>query len=94
MELINCLACRSVIQFQYGEDGIDTTSASFLREFGFLARNAARFSQRLALGDAMAALQTTGMARMEKRARKASRCCSDDRADVGSSSWEMSILKC
>ncbi len=67
---------RSVIQFQYGEDGIDTTGASFLREFGFLARNAVQFSQHLALGDATAALRATGMARMEKQARKAARCSS------------------
>jgi DNA-directed RNA polymerase I subunit RPA1 len=35
-----------VVQFQYGEDGIDVLNASFLREFGFLCRNADRLLQQ------------------------------------------------
>ena len=36
----------SVVQFQYGEDGIDVQNASFLKQFPFLARNADRLQEQ------------------------------------------------
>ena len=36
----------SVVQFQYGEDGIDVQNTSFLKQFPFLARNADRLQQQ------------------------------------------------
>ena len=38
------------MQFAYGEDGVDVLATPFLTQFPFLARNAARFAQRLDLG--------------------------------------------
>lgn len=35
----------SVVQFAYGEDGLDVTNVSYMRQFKFLAANAARFEQ-------------------------------------------------
>ena len=35
-----------MVQFQYGEDGIDVQNASFLKQFPFLARNADRLQQQ------------------------------------------------
>eukprot|EP00891_Asterochloris_glomerata_P002926 jgi/Astpho2/2926/e_gw1.00050.63.1_t len=40
----------SVVQFQYGEDGIDVMQVGFLRKFGFLSQNVARFAQQLDVG--------------------------------------------
>ena len=47
--------CRSIVQFAYGEDGIDVMNVSYLREFGFLSRNAERFAQQLNLQQALQA---------------------------------------
>lgn len=38
--------CSSVVQFQYGEDGVDVLNASFLKQFPFLLRNAHRLLQQ------------------------------------------------
>ena len=39
--------CRSIVQFQYGEDGLGIQSTAYLHEFGFLARNVHRVSQTM-----------------------------------------------
>ena len=48
------LPCFVAPQFFYGEDGIDVISTSYMKQFGFLARNAERFAQQLDLGQAVA----------------------------------------
>ena len=66
--------CRSVVQFHYGEDGIDVLSASFLKQFGFLSRNADRLQQQQLPGAAEAeASQAASLTSLEKEAAKASR---------------------
>ena len=67
--------CRSIVQFAYGEDGIDVMNVSYLREFGFLSRNAQRFAQQLNLQQA---LQATGLGQWEEEARALTRSCSFD----------------
>ena len=62
--------CRSIVQFAYGEDGIDVMNVSYLREFGFLSRNAQRFAQQLNLQQA---LQATGLSHWEEEARALTR---------------------
>lgn len=62
--------CRSIVQFAYGEDGIDVMNVSYLREFGFLSRNAERFAQQLNLQQA---LQATGLRHWEEEARALTR---------------------
>ena len=62
--------CRSIVQFAYGEDGIDVMNVSYLREFGFLSRNAERFAQQLNLQQA---LQATGLSQWEEEARALTR---------------------
>ena len=54
------------MQFAYGEDGVDVMNVSYLREFGFLSRNAERFSHQLNLKQA---LQASGMTQWEEEAR-------------------------
>ena len=54
------------MQFAYGEDGIDVMNVSYLREFGFLSRNAQRFAQQLNLEQA---LQATGLSHWEEESR-------------------------
>ena len=58
------------MQFAYGEDGIDVMNVSYLREFGFLSRNAERFAQQLNLQQA---LQASGLSRWEEEARSLTR---------------------
>lgn len=65
-----CSACRSIVQFAYGEDGIDVMNVSYLKELGFLARNAERFAQQLNLQQA---LQTSGLSKWEEEARSLTR---------------------
>jgi len=65
---------RSVVQFAYGEDGVDVLATPFLTRFGFLAANAGRFAQRLDLPAALAASRTAGLEATEARAAKLSRC--------------------
>lgn len=58
------------MQFQYGEDGIDVLNASFLKEFGFLSRNADRLlQQQLAEGGTPSQLAALGEG--EQQAAKA-----------------------
>ena len=61
------------MQFQYGEDGIDVLNASFLKEFGFLHRNAERLQQQQLPGAAEAASKAADLNSIEKDAAKASR---------------------
>lgn len=39
--------CRSIVQFQYGDDGLGIESTAYLNEYGFLARNIHRLSQTM-----------------------------------------------
>ena len=66
------MLCRSIVQFAYGEDGVDVMNVSYLREFGFLSQNAQRFSQQLNLRQAV---QQTGLNKWEEEARALSRSC-------------------
>ncbi|GFR43873.1 hypothetical protein Agub_g5002 [Astrephomene gubernaculifera] len=59
----NCDA--SIVQFAYGEDGLDVMNVSYMKQFGFLARNAERFSQQVDRGTAMAASQTAALTERE-----------------------------
>ena len=66
--------CRSVVQFQYGEDGIDVLNASFLKEFGFHSRNVDRLQQQQLPGTAQAASKAAALnSSMEKEAAKISK---------------------
>lgn len=65
---------RSVVQFAYGEDGIDVTQRSFLREFGFLARNAERFAQQVDPAGAERASRLAGLNPLEQEALHRNRC--------------------
>ncbi len=65
--------CRSVVQFHYGEDGIDVLNASFLKQFGFLSRNADRLQQQQLPGAAGAASKAAALSSLEKEAAKASK---------------------
>ena len=38
---------RSIVQFQYGDDGLGIQSTAYLNEYGFLARNIHRVSQTM-----------------------------------------------
>ena len=67
---ITLCPCRSIVQFAYGEDGVDVMNVSYLREFRFLSQNAQRFSQQLNLKQA---LQETGLNKWEEEARDLSR---------------------
>ncbi|KAK9816421.1 hypothetical protein WJX72_000053 [[Myrmecia] bisecta] len=62
----------SIVQFQYGEDGIDVMNIGYLKQFGFLAQNAERFAQQLDLDAAVQASQTAGLEAAEGKAREAS----------------------
>ena len=66
-------ACRSVVQFAYGEDGLDLTKKSFMREFGFLARNAQRFAQQVDLAGAQFSSSISGLKPVEAAAQKRNR---------------------
>jgi DNA-directed RNA polymerase I subunit RPA1 len=48
-------ADASIVQFAYGEDGLDVTAVSYMRQYGFLARNAPRFAQLVDAEPALAA---------------------------------------
>jgi hypothetical protein len=39
----------TVVQFQYGEDGLDVTQVSYLKQYAFMARNAAAAALRMGL---------------------------------------------
>ncbi len=62
---------RSVIQFAYGEDGIDVTSAAYLEELGFLAKNAEGVARRLDMAAALNASHVAHVDDLEARARAA-----------------------
>lgn len=65
---------RSIVQFAYGEDGVDVVATPFLTQFPFLARNAARFAQRLDLPAALAASKVARLEAIEARAAELNRC--------------------
>ena len=67
------LLCRSVVQFQYGEDGIDVMQVGFLRKFGFLSQNMARFAQQLDVGRVQQAGAAAGTAELEAAAQQQTR---------------------
>ena len=69
-------ACRSLVQFAYGEDGLDVTRKAMMNEFGFLARNAHRFAQQMDLAGAQRSSEVSGLAPLEASARKRIRCTS------------------
>lgn len=58
----NCDA--SVVQFAYGEDGLDVMNVSYMKQFPFLARNAERFAQLVDVDTAMGA---SHVAKLESR---------------------------
>ncbi len=58
----NCDA--SVVQFAYGEDGLDVMNVSYMKQFPFLARNAERFAQ---LVDVDTAMRASHVAKLESR---------------------------
>lgn len=62
------------MQFAYGEDGVDVLATPFLTQFPFLARNAARFAQRLDLPAALAASKVARLEAIESRAAELNRC--------------------
>ena len=62
------------MQFAYGEDGIDVTARSFMREFGFLARNADRFTQQVDPAGAERASRLSSLVDMEQEALRRNRC--------------------
>lgn len=69
-----CVAvCRSIVQFHYGEDGIDVLASSFLKQFDFLSRNAERLQQQQLPGVAEAASKAASLTSLEKEAAKASK---------------------
>ncbi|GLI64445.1 hypothetical protein VaNZ11_007716 [Volvox africanus] len=55
----NCDA--SIVQFMYGEDGLDVMNISYMQEFTFLARNVERFAQLVDLDAALAASKVAGL---------------------------------
>lgn len=61
------------MQFAYGEDGLDVTMKSFMREFGFLARNAQRFAQQVDLAGAQFSSSISGLKPVEAAAQKRNR---------------------
>ena len=67
------LLCRSVVQFQYGEDGIDVMQVGFLRKFDFLSQNVARFAQQLDVGRVQQASAAAGTAELEAAAQQQTR---------------------
>lgn len=50
----------SIVQFAYGEDGLDVLQVGYLKQYAFLARNAERFAQQLGLDAAKAAGLASG----------------------------------
>jgi DNA-directed RNA polymerase I subunit RPA1 len=62
-----------VVQFAYGEDGLDVTARAMMREFGFLALNADRFAQQVDPEGANRAGRLAGLAAMEQQAYQRSR---------------------
>lgn len=56
------------MQFAYGEDGVDVTSAAYLNNLSFLADNAEGEAARL---DLPAAMQAPALLSLEQRARRA-----------------------
>jgi len=60
----------SVVQFFYGEDGIDVMGVSYMKQFGFLAKNAARFAQQLDLAHALQVTKVACLSGSEKTVRQ------------------------
>lgn len=69
----------SVVQFYYGEDGLDVTNTSYMHQFGFLAANAESFAQRLDVGPALATSKTARLGQAEQEVAQEARwglsCC-------------------
>ncbi|CAL8467924.1 g7462 [Coccomyxa elongata] len=63
----------SIVQFAYGEDGMDVTARSFMREFGILARNAERFAQQVDPAAAERASRLSGLFDLEQQALRRNR---------------------
>ncbi|GLC72049.1 hypothetical protein PLESTF_001198600 [Pleodorina starrii] len=61
----NCDA--SIVQFAYGEDGLDVMTVSHMRQFGFLARNAERFAQQVDRDTALGASKVAALTEREAR---------------------------
>lgn len=63
----------SMLQFLYGEDGVDVLQTGFLTKFGFQASNADRFAQQLRLREAQAAAGAEAVEQQEAALRRAAR---------------------
>ena len=62
---------------------MDVLATPFLTQFPFLARNAARFAQRLDLPAALAASKYSGMVTMEADAADLKRCARGPEVNTG-----------
>ena len=69
----SCAVSSAIIQFQYGDDGMDITRASFVRQFKFLAHNMPCFSRALDLPGAEAAANAAGITPFEAEAARLKR---------------------
>lgn len=63
----------SVVQFYYGEDGLDVTNTSYMHQFGFLAANADSFAQRLDVAPALATSKTARLGQAEQEVAQEAR---------------------
>ena len=72
--ILSCFViCRSVVQFQYGEDGIDVLNSSFLNEWNFLSNNISRLRQQEIPGSQTEVAATSSLASEEKQIAKENR---------------------
>jgi hypothetical protein len=63
----------ALVQFLYGEDGVDVLQTGFLTKFGFQASNADRFAQQLRLQEAQAAAGAMAVQQQEAALQRAAR---------------------
>eukprot|EP00208_Stichococcus_sp_RCC1054_P004326 CAMPEP_0206143018 /NCGR_PEP_ID=MMETSP1473-20131121/19032_1 /ASSEMBLY_ACC=CAM_ASM_001109 /TAXON_ID=1461547 /ORGANISM="Stichococcus sp, Strain RCC1054" /LENGTH=1731 /DNA_ID=CAMNT_0053538243 /DNA_START=203 /DNA_END=5398 /DNA_ORIENTATION=- len=63
----------SIVQFHYGEDGLDVLATGFLKKFGFQVSNAERFAQQLGFDEAAAASIRLGVADKEAAVHRIAR---------------------
>ncbi|KAL6757628.1 hypothetical protein V8C86DRAFT_3135173 [Haematococcus lacustris] len=61
----------SIVQFYYGEDGLDVTQVSYMAQLGFLAANAPRFAQVVGVQAAASCAQACGLTGQEAEVRHA-----------------------
>lgn len=59
----------SIVQFMYGDDGSDVTRVSYLKQFSFLAKNAARVAQHLGLEASERTSKVAGTSEVENKVR-------------------------